>query len=182
MNAQPTTLLDQPDPRVRPQKAAWRQLRGALTLGIADVIREQSCEPTDISLIGSDGTLAAAVSMDLGRRVVVPSDSPVMRDDIVAVTLPEIGSPESRIGLLTSAFERTRPTGGIVVAATVVARSGENPRRTPNISQLLEEINITTGTAIHVDAIQSIRWADEPFVRGVILTLTSLRTWKGKEA
>lgn len=184
MNTAPTILLDQPDPRVRPQKAVWRQICEALTVAISDVVGGQPCEPTAISLISSDSTLAAAVGKTLGRSVVAiqATDSPEnMHDDIVAMTLPEVGKPESRIALLRNAFNRTRPTGGIVVAGTVVTRPGEDRRLTASIGQLLEEINLATGTAFHIDAIRSIRWTNEPFVRGVILTMTSLRTAAGEE-
>lgn len=184
MNTAPTILLDQADPKTRPQKAVWRQIREALSVAISDVLRGQPCEPISIRLISSDSTLAAAVSKTLGRAVGAAhaADSfESMHDDVVAVTLPEVGKPESRIALLRNAFNRTRPTGGIVVAATVVTRPGEDRRLTVSIRQLLEEINVATGAAIHIDAIQSIRWTNEPFVRGVILTITSLGTAAGEQ-
>lgn len=184
MKTEPIILLDQPDPRVRPQKAVWRQICGALTVAISDVLRGQPFEPTAISLIGSDSTLAAAVGKVLGRAVVAvqaTDNAEKMHDDVVAVILPELGKPESRIVLLRNAFNRTRTTGGIIVAGTVVTRPGEDRRRTASIGQLLNEIDVATGTAIHIDAIQSIRWTNEPFVRGVIMTMTSLRTAAGDQ-
>jgi hypothetical protein len=62
----------------------------------------------------------------------------------------------------------------LVVIATVVAAPGEDRSLLPSMCQLIEELTRATALALHVDEIRSVRWGDEPFIRGVVVSATSL--------
>lgn len=183
MSAEPGSvlLLDQPDPRRRLHKAIWRQLRQVLAEAAGPVVSEVA-GVRRVSVVTNDRPLADALAVDLGVpvRVVLPDQlrgaprSP-LGDHLVILPLELPLGTGARVDLLRRSLQRLRPTGRLVLAATVVSGPGGRAvDRPPSMSQLLEQLQAATGGSVHLDDLRSLRWSREPLRRGVCMTLTSL--------
>lgn len=176
--ARPLALLDVPDPARRVQKARWSQLCEVVTSALA-IETEGVATGRGVVLYGADPALARAVSRRLERPVSAqppPSDRTGPRErewSASVVLIPESSSPGDRIGLVRSALGHLRPAGVLVVVTTVV----KEPHRDevpPSISQLLEELAVASGCALHEESVSSVRWVGEELLRGVALTMRYL--------
>lgn len=176
--AAPRVLPDQPDAHERNRKAIWRQVRAAVGAALAEILHDVAGVPR-VTLLDDDAALAAALAADLDVDVrLVARDDPdpgSTRDHVVVVPLASPATAADRLAQVRTAVARLRPTGRIVLVATVVAGQGDPiPTRAPSMSQLSEEIDLATGGAVHLDRLWSLRWSGEPVRRGVVLVLTSL--------
>ena len=91
--------------------------------------------------------------------------------------LSEDHSRADRRGLLRGAVRQLRPTGQLVLVATVVSDPLVVAEHLPpSISQLLEEVALASGGALMEEHVVSFRWPAEDYVRGVVLTLRLLHS------
>jgi hypothetical protein len=171
-----TAPRDQPDGRVRTRKAVWRQHRQLVADSVNAALDGMPYGDARVSILGADEALVRAVARDC--RVAVSNtgseDAGGEGVDHVAVLVVPRATSGERVDALRRCHRRVRHRGVLVVVATVVVAPGDDPRLVPSVSVLTEELNLATGLAIHVDDIRSVRWAGEPFVRGVAISATSL--------
>ncbi len=176
--ASPRVLPDQPDAHERTRKAIWRQVRAAVGAAVVEILPDVPGVPR-VSLLDDDAALAAALAVDVDVEVrLVTADEPEPgppRDHVVILPLSSPATAADRLAQMRAAVARLRPTGRIVLVATVVAGQGDPAdTRAPSMSQLAEEVDLAMGGAVHLDRMQSLRWSGEPIHRGVVLLLTSL--------
>jgi hypothetical protein len=181
-----TLLLDQPDARLRTQKAVWRQLRGVLADVVSTALAEAPVGEPRVTLMCTDLSLGRILAVDLGRHVNLvdltePAGPPGVRDHVTVLVLPPGLPAGERIDHLRKAHRRLRPAGWLVVVATVVAAPGEQGVRPPSMSELIEELQRATGVGVTIEELRSLRWSNEPMSRGVVISATCLSTPRADE-
>ena len=168
------TFWDHPDPRRAIAKAVWLQRRAVMTDAVRACLPQFPIGQPAVTVLGDDEHLARALSLDLGIAVTNVVDGRPMPSHVVVAELDPADGHQERVDLLSRAFSWVRPAGKCVLVATVVAPPGPNRGRLPSLGQLVRELGLAWRETYHVDDIRSVRWLTEPFVRGVVLTITSL--------
>jgi hypothetical protein len=169
-------FLDHPDPGRKIRKAAWLQTRRLVAQGVQACLPQFTVARPAVAYLTEDVSLPRALSADLGLPVtrLRPGDRPES-GHVVALQLDAEARAADRLVLLSTALSSLRPSGKCVLIGTVVA-GPDGASETPSMGRLMAEIDQAWGGGFHVDDLRSFRWLDEPFVRGVVLTLTALRT------
>jgi hypothetical protein len=94
---------------------------------------------------------------------------------VVVVWLRDGGQTTiERTDVLSRALSLLHPGGRLVVVGNVVTEPGGEAN--PTISALVEEILNASNTLVHVEELRAVRWGTERLARGVLISLTSLRT------
>jgi hypothetical protein len=167
-----------PDAMARARKAVWRQVREAVAGCVRDVRERDGIDLHHTGVVCADPLLAVALEADLDTPVTpVPLDSDALPDPlehIAVLVLPPALAGAERVDLITRAHRRLRGGGSFIVVATVVALPGDRPGAVPSMDDLVEDLQRGTGQGLHVHEIRSLRWADEPVLRGVLVAGTSL--------
>ena len=170
-------VTDQPDLTARSRKGAWLQMRRLVSESLAAAVESQPFGSLHATLVGGDERLARAAEADcavaVGYAATVADVPPRSSEHVAIVLLPQVAAAE-RVELLRAAHRSVRPAGVLVIVATVVVVPGEHRSLIPSMRQLVEELNDASGLAVHVDELRSVRWNEEPYVRGVILSATAL--------
>lgn len=165
---------EHPDPEQVTAKGVWLQRREVMAGAARHCLREFPVDEPRIALLGDDEDLAKALSLDLGMPVRHVADEPPTPVHVVVTELDSAVGHRERIDLLVRAFGWLRPAGKCVLIGTVVAPPGPNRGRVASAGQLVRELGLAWRESYHVDDFRSFRWLTEPFVRGVVLTVTSL--------
>jgi hypothetical protein len=168
------TFWDHPDPRRAIAKAVWLQRRALMVDAVRACLTEFPIGQPAVTVIGDDERLARALSLDLGVPVTQVIDGRPMPSHVVVAELDPTEGHQERVDLLSRALSWVRPAGKCVLVATVVAPPGPTRGRVPSLGQVVRELGLAWRECYHVGDVRSVRWLTEPFVRGVVLTITSL--------
>lgn len=173
--------LPNPDPRRRLSKSVWRQAIALVGDALSAALTELSVSAPRVLVLSETVIPGRLLQGDAGRAWSVEwqplpgSAADVRAHHAVAVVVPDGARPGERIEVLRNAVNTLRPGGALVVLANVVVPPGAQVA-TGGVHDLSEELILASGGCLHLDEIRSVRWADEPFRRGVVLTLTQLST------
>jgi hypothetical protein len=170
-------LAETPDPQQRIAKSVWRQTATQLELSIDNAMAEVTTDNPTLLVVCEDEALARRLGREPGRFLVhrTPTDErpgPPSPAHVAVVLLDGLGA-DDRLRVLETTFRRLRPSGRLIVCATVVPRPGHLDE-TPSLGDLTEELNLATGLALDLRELRSLRWASEHLVRGAIISATSL--------
>ena len=168
-------LLDLPSPATRADKAVWRQATSLLATALGDALATYDIESPQVAVS------CASQSYVRFLRHVLPSvtelapggPNPEVRSHVLAVCLDGSETSPERIAALKRGFDNLRPAGRLVVLANVVAAPGVSVTP-PSMTRLIGELQWATGSGLQLEELRSIRWANEPFHRGVLMTMQSL--------
>jgi hypothetical protein len=174
MSDPPLLFWDHPNPQQAVAKAVWLQRREVMAGAALTCLRDFPVDEPKIAFFGRDEDLANALSLDLGIAVTPGLDEARAPAHVVVTELDPVLGHRERVDLLAQAFAWLRPAGKCVLVGTVVAPPGRNRGRMASAGQLVRELGLAWRESFHVDEFRSFRWLTEPFVRGLVLTITSL--------
>lgn len=175
-----------PDPQRRADKARWRQRTEVLRSAITDAVARGGFPAPRIALVSETFTSPEQLRPEPGWWVrccdtlpgpsVAINSSALDESGPVHVLALELDAPRpgQRMQLIGDACALLRPGGCLLVLTDVVALPGSG-LVPPRMSQLIEEIQQSTGGLVHLEDITSIAWVQEPWRRGVLLALSTLQ-------
>jgi hypothetical protein len=164
-----------PDPSARGRKTAFRQVVRL----VGDEVRRFLGDSGEglVGVLDRSAPLARHIerATDAGVRDYSAGHPAPESPHVVVVWLRDGGqTPTERIEILSRALSLLHPGGRVVLVGNVVTEPGGEAN--PTISALVEEILHASHTLVHVEELRAVRWGTEPLARGVLISLTSLRT------